>query len=236
MFNFISGIKVPSSSRIFHDYEIPKRQINNKSCASFAIISAIEYLLKKSKYLTDDHSLSEDFLFKNNKSVKDIESVLQYIFEKGIVSQKVYFNHLNQDQIYQDASKHKITSYHQIEITEYNLKVALSNKYPVIFVMAYSDQSFSLLANLYTGIAGKSGLPLKYQHASVLVGYNEIGFIFKNSWDGVIFHWGDHGYGYIPYQLMSTMITKGWIISKFTVKHQLLTQSLQLQNIDRFFN
>lgn len=50
-------------------------------------------------------------------------------------------------------------------------------------------------------------------HVVTIVGYNEKGFIFKNSWDTT---WGDEGYGYISYDAHKLMATEALVFHDVT--------------------
>ena len=259
MISFKSGYSLPLTQNIEINLSLTKRQGNISSCACFAVITAIEYVLKQSKYLPHNYELSEKFLYYITRKYKnitgdlgvDIESVLFLSKQYGIASEHLFpyyasiwdtiIGYSNIDQIpnksiYYDAERYKIKSYFPLQITQYNLQFALKSMFPVICVITFSTQSFSFMSHLYTGKLHKSGLPLDKQHGCILVGYNQFGFKFKNTWDGFLFHWGDHGYGYIPYELTDSVILKAWIISGVKIKYKDYDQqSLTLDKFDQEF-
>lgn len=79
-----------------------------------------------------------------------------------------------------------------------DLRSALADGYGVPFGISVY-QSFEQATNGHIPIPDHGKEILLGGHAIVLVGYDDANslFVFRNSW-GV--SWGDHGYGYIPYQ------------------------------------
>lgn len=69
--------------------------------------------------------------------------------------------------------------------------VVIVNKYgPFFGALDASNPAFKHLKGIYRGDCSK-----KPNHAIVVTGYNEKGWIIKNSWGE---KWGDKGYFYLP--------------------------------------
>lgn len=63
-------------------------------------------------------------------------------------------------------------------------------------------------------------------HVVTLVGYNDKGFIFKNSWGT---DWGDHGYGYISYDAHRIMAREAMIFNGIQVYNTALVKNKNKQ-------
>ncbi len=75
-----------------------------------------------------------------------------------------------------------------------------SQKVPYYYIDEYSiDKNTGLKVPNYGG------------HVVAIVGYNDFGFIFKNSWGS---DWGDNGYGYISYDAHRLMANEALLFSK----------------------
>lgn len=99
---------------------------------------------------------------------------------------------------YADALKHKVTAYYALDGAA-ELKRCLANGYPFMF-------GASVYTSFMSAQGGHIPLPswmdrLEGGHALLCVGYDDLKhhFIFRNSWGT---HWGDQGYGYLPYSYM----------------------------------
>lgn len=238
--NFKAGVVLSRSATIEDDFPIARRQGHNLSCGCFAVVSAVEYVLKQSKILSREYILSERFLYymarrlQGFKPDDDLGTTIEYVldaaFRYGVATEKscpYYSNMLYallgfsnicekpSERAFAEASHFRISAFKKINPTIYNLKVALSVKFPVIVVFHFSESTFNLTSAYYTGVAHVTAHKPTQQHACVLVGYNdETGmFKFRNTWDGFLFHWGDHGYGYIPYRFVKYMIVSAFIVS-----------------------
>ena len=114
-----------------------------------------------------------------------------------------------------DAAKRKVTLYERA--TDFNACInALANGYPVVI-------GFTVYSSFESGnwwyTSGNMPYPntrtesILGGHAVLLVGYNNATqrFIVKNSWGT---NWGDHGYFYMPYQVIqnTSMSSDFWVI------------------------
>jgi C1A family cysteine protease len=110
-----------------------------------------------------------------------------------------------------DAAQYKIVKYHRV-VNLNNLKVALSEGFPVVF-------GFKVYKSFESEEAAKTGripMPKKDEqflggHAVLAVGYLDKGksgkLIVRNSWgDG----WGDHGYCYMSYAVFKRLVMDMW--------------------------
>ena len=100
---------------------------------------------------------------------------------------------------YNNAATFPRISHIQVEQDVNHIKQALHNNHPVAFGVAVYDSFMSLdAANSGMIPMPKNGERVRGGHALCMVGWDDEkkSFIFQNSWSK---HWGDNGYGYIPY-------------------------------------
>lgn len=103
---------------------------------------------------------------------------------------------------YDDALKHKITSYYRLQIID-EMRTCLADGYPFVFGFSVYE-SFESQQVTQTGIVPMPQ-PNEKQlggHAVVAVGYddNQKRFIVRNSWGP---NWGMNGYFTIPYDYLA---------------------------------
>jgi len=116
-------------------------------------------------------------------------NVMKLLKTTGICSEKIYpygkIEHKDKisAKVYLEAKNHTIKWYARIKTID-NLKKALINNGPCLITFpVYHHGSFFWQK--------KRGQKSKGGHAVVVVGYNEIGFILRNSWGK---KWGNDGY------------------------------------------
>lgn len=225
----------PDKFLIHNDNQLTRRQGYTRSCVSFSIIGVIEYTLRQSQILKQNIYLSPRFLHSLAVEAVDlgtsIENVLQIGIEYGVPTentfpyysgwldslwQKANLNEKPPKYVFTEAMKYKIESFFKISPSIEHYKKILTSQIPIIVLIKYADTTFD-----WRGRATKTPHKMNNLHACVLVGYDETKgeFIFRNTWDGLFFHWGDHGYGYIPYSLFE-MITIGYIVMGVQFAHQ----------------
>lgn len=245
---FEQNLDLKPSITIEDEFPLTRRQGSASSCTCFAVVSAVEYILKQSRVLNQECILSERFLYYMTRELSGetptqdlgcyIEKALEAAKTYGIATEEMcpyysskfssFFGYGNITEApsrdaRKEALKYRISTASQIIPTIYQLKVALQAKFPVVGVIRFSDSTFSLRASWFTGVARKTPHPPKYAHAVVFVGYDDIKqrFKFRNTWDDFVMHWGDHGYGYIPYELVDSLISSAFIISSVaSIKQQ----------------
>ena len=202
-------------------------QGNLGSCTGNAIAEAIELIDKKNGKNTEvsrlfiyyyERLLEGTVNYDNGAYIRDgiracytygapLESLWPYNISK--------FRTAPTSAAVQDAARRKVTLYERA--TDFNACInALANGYPVVigFTVYSSFESgnwWYTTANMpYPNTRSESVLG---GHAVLLVGYNNSTqrFIVKNSWGT---NWGDHGYFYMPYQVIqnTNMSSDFWVI------------------------
>jgi C1A family cysteine protease len=144
--------------------------------------------------------------------------------EIGIPLETVWPYDINQfavkpsDAAYADAGKRKVTGSAKCQNID-DIKTALSNGHPVVGGFTVY-QSFESPYVARTGIMHMPNVNQEQNlggHAVCFVGYDDARsvFIVRNSW-GI--NWGDHGYFYMPYSVITTpdMSSDFWAISAVT--------------------
>lgn len=114
---------------------------------------------------------------------------------------------------YLDAPKNIAVSYSRLG-TAYDMKVALSNGFPIIFGMSVFE-SFESEQTAKTGVLPMPGPneSMLGGHAVLCVGFSEKDqhFIIRNSWGS---DWGQGGYFIMPYTYMTPQYTSDyWVVT-----------------------
>lgn len=106
------------------------------------------------------------------------------------------------------AKKSRLGLYQRVRTVQ-ECKSVLVRTGPVLVSFNISDQWFDAPSGLIS-LPSPGDTPAG-SHAVAVVGYddNKAAFKFMNSW-GV--SWGDHGFGYIPYDVFETIWHEGWLM------------------------
>lgn len=107
---------------------------------------------------------------------------------------------------YTEGQKNQALIYCRLEQTKEALEGALQNGYPIIFgAIIYSNFRGNVIS-----LPGPRD-QLWGGHALLIVGYDQRGFIVRNSWGP---KWGDQGYCYMSYDyVLSSLCFDFWVIS-----------------------
>ena len=180
-------------------------QGNIGSCVAHAIATAMsygEYEAGKEKV----HNFSRGFIY-GNRGIIDwkgegmyVRWALKQCHKEGDVLYSDFPYNLkyeevkklidkNSKQLHEIAANYKIINYFRL-YTPDEIKTALLNQGAVIFSIA-----------VYSSFEGNVPLPTEDDtydgnHCMVIVGWDEDGWIFQNSWGK---NWGEKGYGHLPY-------------------------------------
>jgi C1A family cysteine protease len=116
-----------------------------------------------------------------------------------------------------NATKYKIQQATKVANTSDSIKAALASVGPIVTgITIYTSFESSDVAK--TGIVPlpKTGESLLGGHAICIVGFDDTkkSFKFINSWGAA---WGDHGYGYIPYDFIPNNSSDAYSLSGITV-------------------
>jgi C1A family cysteine protease len=104
---------------------------------------------------------------------------------------------------YRSAMRHVAIEYYRIRRAVSHLRACLADHFPFVFALGV-HRSMTRHPIAHTGVVTmpKRGDALLGGHAVLAVGYRHATrqFIFRNSWGPA---WGDHGYGYLPYEFVA---------------------------------
>lgn len=139
------------------------------------------------------------FIYNNriNQEIDDMcgREVMKILANKGVCLEKdMKYGSIMEpneipDYIYDNSLKYKIKAFAKVNTIE-GLKKSLLLYGPCYISFPCYSNSVQLWKPLFRGQENKGG------HAMTVVGYNNEGFILRNSW-GI--KWGDKGYCYYPY-------------------------------------
>lgn len=203
-----------------------ENQGNLGSCTGQAIAGAIEYLNKRANKQND---ISRLFIYYyeraligtvNYDSGAYIRDGIKVVYGRGAPVENLWPYQINRfavepSQVAQaDAGLRKVTLYERITSLDGCIN-ALANGFPItVGFLVYSSFMSSTVAR--TGMMPYPNVRrerLLGGHAVLLVGYNNRTkrFIARNSWGTT---WGDRGYFYMPYEVISnrSMSDDFWVI------------------------
>jgi hypothetical protein len=106
-----------------------------------------------------------------------------------------------------NAAKYKIAAYASVGITKEALQTALYQNGPLVVGVNVHD---SFVNTGSDGIVQFPSGKLQGGHAILVVGYNKLGLVFKNSWST---RWGKQGYGIIPWAVWEVInLGEAWSV------------------------
>lgn len=208
-----------------HDFTPIKSQGQLGACATFAVTSVYEYILKKND--RSDHDLSERFLYYNARE-KDgrldeegvpISTAIRSIGEKGICTEEKWpysfdeYNIKPSEEAYQDAESRLIKKALNLKLSDDmdknrdTLRSAIAEGYPIVFSLNLFE-AFDHIGSDGMVPVPSPGDPIlqrnvtddnnSSRHAMVACGYDDKNqvFLVRNSWGE---HFGKQGYCFIPY-------------------------------------
>lgn len=228
-------ISSDSETKLFQEYYTPKdnkkksvdlregfTRIKSQgklgACSAFAIISILEYIIKKSDPSNPD--LSERFAYynavkantKDGKELKDNGStfydIVETLSKDGVSTENLcpYTAKLDKpsEEAYNDAKTRLVKVAKNVRINHRSITSALSEGYPVAISLRIFD-SFGADGNGFIYRPTKEDLATSVAgyHAMVICGYSEEEkvYIVRNSWGS---SFGDRGYCYIPFSYVES--------------------------------
>ncbi|CAF1309140.1 unnamed protein product [Rotaria sordida] len=197
-------------------------QEDTSACVGNALAAAYEFLIKKKTGTEMD--VSRLFIYYNGRkkdepgiaTVEDsgcsITGAIAGLKEYGCCKEDKFpyditkINDRPPSYCYSDAVNYRITDGMRLNVDLYEMKACLAQGYPFAFGLATYPSFVEAETN-----GGIVPMPTPNEiknnrgdlHAMLAVGYVDRSeqFIVKNSWGK---KWGDKGYGYIPYEYMSS--------------------------------
>ena len=181
-----------------------------------------------------------------------IEEVMEAAHQIGICRETYfpYYTFLNRffgyadsseeppTECYDDAVNFRIGQYGTLSKSQPgelldNIRMSIASQIPVIISFLGEDDTFPLTSILYTGIVQKTQSVSPWRHAVVVVGYDDEKKMikFRNTWDGPIMHWGDHGHGYIRYEDVDDIVVNGWICVGLRLRDDDAQYQVNLENV-----
>ena len=194
---YLVGYQLPETVDHRNKLQAIRNQGNQGSCAAQTAACMKEW--QESQDIGFNNYMSPQFIY-NNRTNQDSEGmygrdVMRILSKIGSCSEESYpYRTIESPEdisanIIKEASNYKIKSYAQIKTIE-GLKKALYINGPCYI-------SFPVYNHSITMWKPRNGDKRQGGHAMTVVGYNEDGFIIRNSWGP---YWGDNGYCYYSYQ------------------------------------
>jgi hypothetical protein len=189
------NIKYPKTIDYRNQMRSIRNQGNRSTCVAFACSSMKEW--QEKEIIGKTQYMSPEFIYENkndkNEPGMHLREAMDILLKLGICGEDIYpYSDSNPKtippSIYEIASNFKIQSYAQINSQE-ELQTALVNNGPCLVAFPCYNHS----SNFWKQNDGDS---LLGGHCVLIVGYNEKGYIIRNSW-GIT--WGDFGYTYYLY-------------------------------------
>lgn len=201
-----------------------KYQANLGSCAAFAGNGAVEAF--NTKELSIPLDFSEQFLYGEAKKIDGrpnedgtyLRAILKVLSNTGVCEEQyqpyegIYPpKNLPASGFVENAAKYKIKSYALVSPDKLSIQTAISQVGPLLAGIMVDD-NFETVDS--SGIVPMPEKQTDQGHAIVLIGYNKLGIIVKNSWS---YLWGDKGYCYIPWDVWEAISTgEVWSIVDIT--------------------
>lgn len=170
-------------------------QMVDGPCSAYSAAAIKQYHEFKNYKLKKELSKRFVYILRKNFPAKGMfaRDTMDILLNYGIPLEKTFKYRFKKkedipQEVYTEASNHKILAYAKIDSLD-GLKVALYQNGPCYIAFpVYSNEMDFWKQKNNTLLGG---------HACVVVGYNEEGFIIRNSWS---YTWGDKGHTIYPYK------------------------------------
>ena len=216
--NYTGHDKLPKSVDMRNDFTAIRDQGPIGSCASFATVAVVEYMLKRGK---KEENLSEAYVFHNavmraggdHEQGSSIYDNIISIHDDGVPSEHLWpYTAENcvtdaPQSVHDDAMQRRVITAKNVVLRKgerkenlKNLKSAIADGFPVIISLRLSEAFHTTGGFVQTPsreeVESHNGV--HSNHAMVICGYSDDQrvFIVRNSWGR---SFGDNGYCYIPY-------------------------------------
>ena len=217
-------VKLPSKIDLRNECSPIENQGHLGSCTANALAGHLEFLGKISGQTYKD--VSRLFIYYNERAIEGtvgfdsgamIRDGIKVLAKYGVCPESSWPYDISQftrkpaAACYKEGLKHRITSYHRLQVLSEMLN-CLAEGFPFVFGFTVYE-SFESLKVAQTGIVP---MPKKTEralggHAVMAAGYDQKQkrFIVRNSWGT---QWGQTGYFTMPYAYLETLADDFWTI------------------------
>lgn len=240
--SLVSRHQLPNTVDLRSSFPPIEEQFTSGSCVGNALASILEYFYF---YTTGQVTrFSRLFIYYNARMMEDelshrhatesdsgadIQFAIVSLIKYGCCEDQYwpFYEHLiniqPHDRAYENGQTYRLDEFSRLSNNINQLRECLADGYP--FVMAIKIfPSFASNHHGFIPMPKRHERSSQYRHAVVCVGYIHSArvFIIRNS-HGI--HWGDHGYGYLPYEYVANKVLTKDLWAFKSVKN-LLTQPI----------
>lgn len=190
-------VDIPASLKVPIEYSYNKfmPEIKDQGTRPTCVPTSISYLIELKKSLDDidfDMSIEQIYDIRADKDVSgmSIKEALVHMKNTGYISYKAHKKN--------DVNKLETIDYYvKLNSIPY-IKYSLLSNGPCIFALPVFDSN---RCDFWNGNNFEGG------HAICCIGYDEDGFILRNTWGP---SWGNHGNCYLPYSEVNENLMEAW--------------------------
>lgn len=190
-------VDIPASLKVPIEYSYNKfmPEIKDQGTRPTCVPTSISYLIELKKSLDDidfDMSIDQIYDIRADKDAQgmSIKEALAHMKNTGYISHKAHKKN--------DINKLETIDYYvKLNSISY-IKYSILSNGPCIFALPVFD---SRRMDFWNGNNFEGG------HAICCIGYNENGFILRNTWG---MNWGDYGNCYLPYSEVNENLMEAW--------------------------
>ncbi len=200
-------------------------QGKQESCVGWVLAFAIKSFQENREFgwgLDNSHLFSPSFVYNQVNEGKDegaeLQKGLQFVVDEGSVPLSIMpykendFLSQPNDDIKKIGLGFRALGYRRVDETNVNvIKSYLSSGEPLAIVMEVFSNFLKKRMSENQGVYGKREGQFLGYHSVVVVGYDDKKHAFKilNSWGK---EWGVNGYGWISYDLFSTVVKQAFVL------------------------
>lgn len=190
-------VEIPPTLKapIEYNYNRFIKYVKDQGPRPTCVPTSISYLIELKKSFDNiDYDMSIDHIYNiredKNADGMSIKEALSFMKKVGYISNKEYKNNSIEN-------IQKIDAYVKLNSITY-IKYSLLSNGPCIFALPVYDSGRN---DFWNGNRFEGG------HAICCIGYDENGFILKNTWGK---NWGDFGNCYLPYSQVNENLLEAW--------------------------